>query len=132
MATYIRWSTSSARTTHPLRWQGANLGEMTRAGLPVPPGFVVAAEAYRAFVSTPASVISSSARSPPRMSTTAARSPPPLTLSSPHPRRRDSVRRLAAVADAYRELTVARARPLLVAVRSSALWRTPPKPPSRA
>ena len=26
--------------------KGANLGEMTRAGLPVPPGFVVTADAY--------------------------------------------------------------------------------------
>ncbi len=30
--------------------KGANLGEMTKAGLPVPPGFVVTAEAYRNFV----------------------------------------------------------------------------------
>ncbi len=30
--------------------KGANLGEMTRAGLPVPPGFVVTAAAYRAFM----------------------------------------------------------------------------------
>jgi pyruvate,water dikinase len=29
--------------------KGANLGELTRAGLPVPPGFVVAAPAYAAF-----------------------------------------------------------------------------------
>lgn len=29
--------------------KGANLGEMTRAGLPVPPGFCVSAEAYRVF-----------------------------------------------------------------------------------
>ncbi|MCC7161222.1 MAG: hypothetical protein IT331_01905 [Anaerolineae bacterium] len=29
--------------------KGANLGEMTHAGLPVPPGFCVAAEAYRKF-----------------------------------------------------------------------------------
>ena len=26
--------------------KGANLGELTRAGLPVPPGFIVTAEAY--------------------------------------------------------------------------------------
>ena len=32
--------------------KGANLGELTRAGLPVPPGFVVATDAYRAFVAT--------------------------------------------------------------------------------
>src|SRR5712692_5105530 len=30
--------------------KGANLGEMTRAGLPVPPGFCVTAAAYRTFV----------------------------------------------------------------------------------
>src|SRR5262245_61168600 len=30
--------------------KGANLGELTRAGLPVPPGFVVATDAYREFV----------------------------------------------------------------------------------
>ncbi|HEY0815370.1 MAG TPA: PEP/pyruvate-binding domain-containing protein [Pseudonocardia sp.] len=30
--------------------KGANLGELTRAGLPVPPGFVLSTAAYRAFV----------------------------------------------------------------------------------
>ncbi|MGE5674435.1 MAG: PEP/pyruvate-binding domain-containing protein [Mycobacterium leprae] len=30
--------------------KGANLGEMLRAGLPVPPGFVLLTDAYRAFV----------------------------------------------------------------------------------
>ncbi|ULL13084.1 phosphoenolpyruvate synthase [Paenibacillus sp. H1-7] len=30
--------------------KGANLGEMTRAGFPVPPGFCVTTEAYRAFI----------------------------------------------------------------------------------
>ncbi|MCM1243927.1 MAG: PEP-utilizing enzyme [Roseburia sp.] len=30
--------------------KGANLGEMTQAGLPVPPGFVVTADAYRSFL----------------------------------------------------------------------------------
>jgi phosphoenolpyruvate synthase/pyruvate phosphate dikinase len=30
--------------------KGANLGELTRAGLPVPPGFVLTTAAYRAFV----------------------------------------------------------------------------------
>jgi pyruvate,water dikinase len=29
--------------------KGANLGELTRAGLPVPPGFVVGAPAYAGF-----------------------------------------------------------------------------------
>src|SRR5207253_1446032 len=30
--------------------KGANLGDMLRAGLPVPPGFVVTTDAYRFFV----------------------------------------------------------------------------------
>lgn len=30
--------------------KGANLGEMTTAGFPVPPGFVLTTEAYDAFV----------------------------------------------------------------------------------
>ena len=30
--------------------KGANLGEMTNAGIPVPPGFIVTADAYRAFL----------------------------------------------------------------------------------
>src|SRR5688500_2181855 len=30
--------------------KGANLGELTRAGLPVPPGFVLTTAAYHAFV----------------------------------------------------------------------------------
>ncbi len=30
--------------------KGANLGELTRAGIPVPPGFVVSADAYRSFI----------------------------------------------------------------------------------
>ena len=30
--------------------KGANLGELTHADIPVPPGFVVLTEAYRAYV----------------------------------------------------------------------------------
>ncbi|MFC1949877.1 PEP/pyruvate-binding domain-containing protein, partial [Chloroflexota bacterium] len=30
--------------------KGANLGEMTNAGIPVPPGFIVTADAYFKFV----------------------------------------------------------------------------------
>ncbi|MEN3299422.1 MAG: pyruvate, water dikinase, partial [Pseudonocardia sp.] len=30
--------------------KGANLGELTRAGFPVPPGFVLTTDAYRAVV----------------------------------------------------------------------------------
>jgi len=31
--------------------KNANLGEMTQAGIPVPPGFAVTAQAYRKFIS---------------------------------------------------------------------------------
>jgi pyruvate,water dikinase len=37
--------------------KGANLGEMTRAGLPVPPGFCVSADAYRLFTARAGSTI---------------------------------------------------------------------------
>lgn len=51
MTTYIRWFDELGKDDTPVAGgKGANLGEMTRAGLPVPPGFVVAAEAYRAFI----------------------------------------------------------------------------------
>lgn len=30
--------------------KGANLGEMTRAGIPVPPGAVLTAQAYQRFI----------------------------------------------------------------------------------
>ena len=36
--------------------KGANLGEMTRAGLPVPPGFCLTASAYREFLAGPAAL----------------------------------------------------------------------------
>jgi pyruvate,water dikinase len=48
---YIRWFDQLGKDDTPIAGgKGANLGEMTRAGLPVPPGFVVTAEAYRSFV----------------------------------------------------------------------------------
>ena len=40
--------------------KGANLGELTRAGLPVPPGFVLTTAAYRAYVAAAASATRSS------------------------------------------------------------------------
>jgi len=46
-----RWFADLDRQQLPLAGgKGANLGEMTRAGLPVPPGFVLLTPAYRAFV----------------------------------------------------------------------------------
>lgn len=37
--------------------KGANLGEMTRAGLPVPPGFCVGADAYREFTASVETIV---------------------------------------------------------------------------
>ena len=48
---YIRWfETLSKSDVIIAGGKGANLGEMTRAGLPVPPGFAVSAGAYRDFI----------------------------------------------------------------------------------
>jgi pyruvate, water dikinase len=48
---YVTWFTDLDRDAVPRAGgKGANLGEMTRAGVPVPPGFVVTVEAYRRFV----------------------------------------------------------------------------------
>ncbi len=44
--------------------KGANLAEMARLGLPVPPGFIVSTEACRAFLSTGAEPEGLSRRSP--------------------------------------------------------------------
>ena len=47
----IRWFQELSRNDVALAGgKGANLGEMTRAGLPIPPGFVVTAETYRTFL----------------------------------------------------------------------------------
>ena len=47
----IRWfQTLSRHDVELAGGKGANLGEMTQAGLPIPPGFVVTAEAYRTFL----------------------------------------------------------------------------------
>ncbi len=51
MSEYIRWFEELSRgDTAIAGGKGANLGEMVAAGLPVPPGFVVAAVAYRRFL----------------------------------------------------------------------------------
>jgi len=47
----IRWFEElSVRDTDTAGGKGANLGELTRFGVPVPPGFVVTAEAFRQFL----------------------------------------------------------------------------------
>lgn len=40
----------SAADVHLVGGKGANLGELTSAGFPAPPGFCVTTEAYHAFV----------------------------------------------------------------------------------
>ena len=51
MATYVRWFDELGKADVLLAGgKGANLGEMTRAGLPVPPGFVIVAAAYHTFI----------------------------------------------------------------------------------
>ncbi|WP_456321053.1 phosphoenolpyruvate synthase [Palaeococcus sp. (in: euryarchaeotes)] len=48
---FIKWFEDLRKTDVPLvGGKGANLGEMTSAGIPVPPGFCVTAEAYKYFV----------------------------------------------------------------------------------
>ncbi len=48
---YIAWFEDLGReATLRVGGKGANLGEMARAGLPVPPGFVVTVDAFRAFL----------------------------------------------------------------------------------
>ena len=47
---YVRWFDDITKADVPVvGGKGANLGEMTRAGFPVPPGFVVTVDAYRRF-----------------------------------------------------------------------------------
>ena len=49
MKPIVRWFADLGRTdTAEVGGKGANLGELTKAGLPVPPGFVVTASAYLA------------------------------------------------------------------------------------
>jgi pyruvate,water dikinase len=51
MVEYIRWFDELQKTDVLVAGgKGANLGEMVHAGLPVPPGFVVTAAAYRTFI----------------------------------------------------------------------------------
>lgn len=46
-ASQILWFDALSKVSSPVAGgKGANLGEMTRAGLPVPPGFVITAPAF--------------------------------------------------------------------------------------
>jgi pyruvate,water dikinase len=51
LAKLIAWFEELTKADSPIAGgKGANLGEMIRAGIPVPPGFVVTAEAYKEFI----------------------------------------------------------------------------------
>jgi pyruvate,water dikinase len=51
MGDYIRWFAELTKgDTDVAGGKGANLGEMTHAGLPVPPGFTITAAAFREFI----------------------------------------------------------------------------------
>ena len=48
---YIRWFHEVGKSELGLvGGKGANLGELTRAGLPVPPGFCITSAAYQDFI----------------------------------------------------------------------------------
>src|SRR3989344_3827708 len=51
MSEHILWFHQiDKHDAHSAGGKGANLGEMTKAGIPVPPGFVVSAQAYQYFI----------------------------------------------------------------------------------
>ena len=52
LPTIVQFSEVSRDDISLVGGKGANLGELTNAGLPVPPGFIVTAEAYRQFLET--------------------------------------------------------------------------------
>ena len=53
MTSYIAWFEELSRDSiENAGGKGANLGEMTRAGLPVPPGFVVTTDAFLSTLDT--------------------------------------------------------------------------------
>lgn len=95
--------------------KGANLGELTARGVPVPPGFIITAEAYSRFLSNSgveARLSELLAEAGPQPSTTRERAIAIKSLISQAQMPSDIAR---AVADAYSELGGG-----LVAVRSSA------------
>ena len=106
--------------------KGANLGEMTAAGLPVPPGFVIGVDAYQRFCAAnelgPSIRQALAAIDPDdtrTLETTASRLRA-MIMGGTIP---DDVR--AAIEGAYREL--AAGQPVRVAVRSSATAEDTPK-----
>jgi len=113
----VVWFAQVARTDIDLAGgKGANLGELARAGLPVPPGFIVTSPAYRAFLDASAAAPGIAAllnavdvMNPQQLQVTSVEVRQLLT-AAPVPR--DIA---AAVSNAHKEINAP-----LVAVRSSA------------
>lgn len=101
--------------------KGANLGEMTAAGFPIPPGFVLSTAAYGAFVSEnrlQAQIVelaSQASVDDPQSSELASAAIQKLFIAAGMP---EDVR--VDVLSAYAELNAQPASPVAVAVRSSA------------
>jgi pyruvate,water dikinase len=123
VATLVRWFDTIDRTdTSTVGGKGANLGELTRAGLPVPPGFVVTVDAYDQFLTAndlgnriDALLNEMDVNDPAALQST-AESLRKLVLTADVP---DKLR--SSIQAAYRELGARQgASPVRVAVRSSA------------
>ncbi|MGI9254559.1 MAG: PEP/pyruvate-binding domain-containing protein, partial [Thermomicrobiales bacterium] len=123
MSVAIRWFEDLTREDAAIAGgKGANLGEMVRAGLPVPPGFVVTAQAYRRYIDGAGirdEIAGALAGLDPENSAaleTAAATIQRLLRDAPAP-----VDLLQEIATAYRELSArAGAEAIPAAVRSSA------------
>lgn len=121
--TLVRWfGDIDRRDINAVGGKGANLGELTRAGLPVPPGFVITVEAYDQFLAAnhlderiDALLESMDVNDPNALQrTTVALRELVLTADVP-----DDVR--SSIQSAYRELGARQGTtPAIVAVRSSA------------
>ena len=101
--------------------KGANLGEMTRAGLPVPSGFIITVEAYRRFHAQPALraridelLAAANVDDPDALRCTSAALREAVTSGELEPGSRD------AIIESYRRLSQEQRGGAVVAVRSSA------------
>jgi pyruvate,water dikinase len=101
--------------------KGANLGEMTRAGFPVPPGFVVTTDAYREFMRRHSidervtAILRTLDADDMEALEATARQIGEFITSEPLPTEMEDI-----ICDAYDELSAVAGTPIRVAVRSSA------------
>lgn len=119
---FVSWFEEISKDDTPLvGGKGANLGEMRRAGLPVPPGFVITVDAFRAFLEETA--LDRTIES--RLETLAVDDATQLHAASEA--LQSEIRRTPmpaavrqTIEEAYRELAAEASQAPLVAVRSSA------------